>query len=400
MFKRLLYSSQVSEDAGNMTRHVPGNHEVMQRKSERDLLQYELPTQETGISSLIKGHKTDERFMYAAISNRPANEKGSRLSKLTRFVPSTNRTPIPEKKLPSIPLYKESETFPLSQIVSRTGKPYVLIKEVLIVFAPLVSSDSVYTTVRIAILDNRFIDDRQRPVKDFQANTNIVSKASLMLSYCFPRSEVDRIGLAISRDTAFLDEGVQWGVIQMQIAMEEMDFPIQLDNSELLAVNSMPQSLLDDRETNPNSLNITLHEGDRKKLRDMYMDGDIRDESEPLVGRNEAIKYSKSILSAPKGKRIEVHSKDWSFMNEARIQVDEADNSVEPSLDGSFDRPRTPTPPINYEDNRVGLQSPVSSLSSNLKSALKKSTRFSDESDTDRRVHVLDSSDMPVNPFN
>jgi hypothetical protein len=378
----------------------PGNTEIMMRGSEREVMSYKQPTQELGMTDLIKQHTPGERFMYAAISHKADDNKGALLSRLIRHTPTYNKSPLPEKKLPCIPLYEEVETFPLSSIVGKSGKAYIHVVEVLIVFAPLVAPDSDYTKVKMAIVDNRFIDKRSI-VKSFTAATNIVSKGSLQLSYCFPRSEVSEIQLVVSRDAAFLQGGSQWGVIQLQISLEDMDFPIQVDIQNVNAINDIVAGLLDDPEVSPNHIDVSASENDRIRLRDLYLSGDMRDSSEPIEGKSEVTKYAKSVLSKPKGKEIKTSAPGWEFMNGARRTGKAGDNSVEPSEDG-FDVDRVSL--IDSEIDRGDGDTSLIKISSPappypLKSAMKKS-RFADQvEDMNRVVEVDDVLNEPVNPF-
>jgi len=381
----------------------PGNSEVMMKGSEREVMKYNQPTQELGMSDLIKQHTSGDRFMYAAISHKADDNHNSMLSRLIRHTAISNRSPIPEKKLPCIPLYEEVETFPLSGIVNKTGKAYIHIVEVLVVFAPLVAPDSDYTQVKMAIMDSRFIDNRSI-VKSFSAASNIVTKGSLKLSYCFPRAEVNKISLVVSRDAAFLQAGSQWGVLQLQVSMEDMDFPIQTDVMKVHAVNDLVGGLLENPDVSPNHLDVTMSEHDRIRLQQMYLNGDLRDASEAIAGKQEVTKYSKSILSKPKGKEFNTSAKGWDFMNGSRSLGAAGDNSVDPSDDGYETAGPGSIGDSDDDDDASPNLRPVNPPSYPLRSALKKTLQFQEPgSPKERVVEVIDTDvpelAQPINPF-
>jgi len=307
------------------------------RNAERETYQFERPEQELGMADLVKQHKSGDRFLYAAVTASQVEEDSSRLRRLLQHQPKLARKAIPVGNLPSLALYEEIETFSLKDLIPMKkggAKTYINISEVLIVYGSLISTDSIFSKVKVSIVDDRLLQNKV--AKSYIANTNVISKATMGLSYCFPRDEVDAISLTLSREAAFLEEGRQWGVAQLRIQMEETEFPIQLSNAPVQAINTMPQSMLEDREVDPDLIDISVMNNDRNNLQQMYLEGDLADESEPIVNKFEAAKYAKSSMAGPKGKKIEEPvGEGWGFMKDKRITgVNARDNSVDPSEDG------------------------------------------------------------------
>lgn len=341
------------------------------KNAERELYKYNTPTQELGMTDLIKQHKPGERFLYAALTTNQEEEDSSRLRRMLNFQPKLNRQSESLDDLPHLELYQETETFSLSDAISgvkkkesgnsqnskyKKPKKYILVKEVVYLFGALVSTEAEFSKLQISLLDNRMLNDKV--AKKVIANTNIMSQGMFHMDYCFPEDALDQMSLSISRESQFLEEGSQWGVIQVRIQYQRLDFPVQTSNAKILAVNRLPQSILEDQETNPNVIDISTLENNRKELQDMYMHGDITNEGMPITEKSEKARYAKSTISGPRGAKSEYSgvpvSPEWGFMKDARSTVRAGDNSIEPSEEGSI---RPPTPPVVTQPKSI-LKSP------------------------------------------
>lgn len=353
------------------------------KNANRELYEFEQPTQELGMTDLIKNHKTGDRFLYAAVTASQDEEEPSRLRRLIQHRPKLNRSEIPIGDLPTIALYKETEEFKLSTVLSakqskgkNPDKTYINISEVLIVYGSVISSDSAFSKVRVCIVDDRLVGNKI--AKAYVANTNVISKATMSLSYSFPRDEIDKISLTLSREASFLEEGVQWGAVNVRIQVTETTFPIQLSNTAVRAINTIPQSMLEERDVDPDLIDISMMESNRKMLRDKYLDGDLADETDPIKNKTEVTKYAKSSIQGPRGKKMDKHMpEEWNFINGTRTGIDEGLNSVDPSEDGDDDFVgRPPTPP--------------------LKSALKRTKGEIDENERITEVEEEDEVKAPI----
>jgi hypothetical protein len=381
LFKKMLGKSAGTQKqhGGNGLKKAASDvrHEkTVMKDAAREIYSHEKPEQELGMTDLIKQHKTGERFLYAAVTANQGEEESSRLRRLIQHNPKLSRKSIPVQKLPALPLYDEVETFQLADLLplppkgKKLGKTYINISEVLVIYGSLISSDSIFSKVKVSIVDNRLLQNKI--AKSYVANTNVISKATMSLSYCFPRDEVDAITLTLSREAAFLEEGRQWGVAQVQITLEETDFPIQTHNMTVRAMNDLPQSMLEERDVNPDFIDISMSNNNVKDMRQMYMDGDLADETTPIVNRTEVVKYAKSSLSGPKGRKSDKPvASGWEFMNDKRqTGIEAGANSVEPSEEGSMIQ-QVPSPPRSPVLKKSSLTSPPGSPTL-LKSAMKK----------------------------
>jgi hypothetical protein len=354
--------------------------------AERELYRYDQPKQDLGMSDLIKNHENGTRFMYAAITGRESEEMDSKLRRLISFQPTLKKKSIPIDNLPVIRLYKETEVFPLDQILppnkaKKFPGDYIRVSDAVTLYGAVVSPDCNFTKVSVGITDNRLMTDKL--VKSFTATTNLMSKGNLALPYSVPLEDADQLVLTVSRERSFLEEGRQWGAIQIQLTIEFMQFPMQYENQEVAAVNMVPPTALTKPLNNPNNIDISILNQDRDKLAELYLEGDIADETEPIENKTQVVKYAKSTISGQtKGKKIEPVHSDWSFMKDKRIGMVDADqNSIEPSIDDlpQFDHeslrsesvdevPRPATPP-KPKDKKVsfGSDDTIINSSSNIR---------------------------------
>jgi hypothetical protein len=336
--------------------------------ADRELYRYDQPKQDLGMSDLIKNHEDGTRFMYAAVTGRKSETTESKLRRLIDFKPTLRKKSIPIDNLPTIKLYRETETFPLDQIMPKSDKKsrelgtYMRISDAVTLYGALVSPDCNFTKVQVGITDNRLMSDRM--VKAFTATTNVSAKGNLALPYCVPVEDADQLILTISRERSFIEEGRQWGAIQVQLVLEFMDFPMQFDNQPVLAVNALPSTALETPVNNPNTIDISIMNQDRKHLAELFLSGELADENEPIVNKSQAVKYAKSsIAGATKGKVQQAVTSDWSFMSQKRTGMIDADqNSIEPEEDDLSDRASSPPASINLENLGMRPATPPKSV--------------------------------------
>lgn len=370
----------------------------------RELYKYDAPTQSLGMSDLIKQHNSGERFLYGAVSGRSEETSDSRLRRLINFTPPLHRKIIPYDNLPNISLFKETENFPLSPLIKKTkddSRPYIRIADAVVIYGALISTDSEFTKIHISIMDNRMLNNKT--AKSMTATSNIEARANLQLSYCFPKAEAEYISLSISRENRFMEEGLQWGVIRIELVMEELAFPVQVDNEPVVAANIYPKTLMEDRTVDPDKIDISITNSDRKKLADIYMEGDIADTTEPVVNRSEAIRYAKSSLAGPKGKKKDVSTQgEWSFMNNKRIGLTDADNnSVSIDEEGSLKSSSSLGDKMRMLDDIPAdvdkVTVPRSILKSKPNNDLVKKTHFADENlDNEEVSGEVNSKDVYI----
>lgn len=354
---------------------IPKRDGVVERQvmegAERELYQFDQPTQELGMSDLLKRHEDGTRFMYAAITGREPEDIASKMRRLSSFQPILKKKAIPIDNLPTIRLFKETESFPLDQVLpkgkSKNFGDYVRISDAITMYGAIVSPDCHFTKVQVGITDNRLLNNNL--VKSFNATSNIAARGNLALPYCVPIEDTDQLILTVSRERSFIAEGRQWGALQIQLVVEFMAFPMQFENQTVVAQNMLPPSALETPVTDPNHVDISILNNNRNGLHQLFLSGDLVDETEPIADKMESVQYAKSSMRVgqKKGKEIEVAAPDWSFMKGSRKNIKAEVNSVDPSEDGSDNnappsiqsitdwepetKPRPPTPPTKTGRN-------------------------------------------------
>jgi len=314
--------------------------------AERELYQFEQPTQELGMTDLVKRHEDGTRFMYAAITGREPEDIASKMRRLSSFQPILRKKAIPIDNLPTVKLFKETETFPLDQVVpkgkAKSHGDYIRISDALVMYGAIVSPDCHFTKVKVGISDSRLLSNNL--VKSFNATSNIASRGNLALPYCVPIEDIDQLVLTVSRERSFIVEGKQWGALQIQIMLEFMAFPMQFENQTVVAQNMLPPSALETPSVDPNHVDVSILNNDRDGLYQLFLSGDLVDETEPISNKTEAIKYAKSSMRVgqKKGEEIQVATDDWDFMKGARKNIMAGLNSVDPSQEGG-DSERAPS---------------------------------------------------------
>lgn len=355
-----LFKNDVPKPAHSKGKHKSSNsvtsegNGVIERQAEigaeRELYAYDKPTQTLGIGDLIKSHEPGTRFLYAALTGKESEDIDSRLRKLVNYKPRLNKKAISIDKLPTIELFRETEVYPLTNLLNyKNVGSYVRISDAICLYGAIVSPDCNFTKIRIGIIDNRLLDNKS--VKSFIATTNLPAVGNLKLPYCVPKRDCDKLSLTVSRERAFIEEGLQWGALQLQIMIESYDFPVQFENTEVTAVNKLPKTLLEDRATDPDHIDISITNNDRMNLTELFLSGDIADENEPIENKTEAVKYAKSSLNQPIGRKYTAPSKDWEFMSQKRIGMVNADQQSADPDDTSQHSVRLPTPPMSHIHN-------------------------------------------------
>jgi hypothetical protein len=306
------------------------------KNSERKLYSYDKPQQELGMTELLKQHEPGSRFMYAAVTGREDEDYESRLSKLRGWKPNFKRNTQAIDNIPNLKLYREVEVFPIKPLVDtlnlKRGRnelgDFFRVVEAMVIYGAIVSPDCNFTQVKVAIVDNRLMDATE--AKSFTADTNKEARGDLRMPYCIPVENADLLSLVISRDNQFLVDGMMWGVIKIRLSLEFCDFPKQYDNQDVMALNMITASALGERITNPDAINVSITNNDRKALTDLYQSEDLVDTDVPEKNKTSLRTAKSSIRDAPKGDKKHF-GEGWGDMAIPRKKVEEA--SIEPEDD-------------------------------------------------------------------
>lgn len=333
--------SQKSQINGGGEENTALAGKEMMANADREIYQFEAPTQELGLSDLIAKHKAGDRFQYLALTGGDTETYEARMRRMMTFRPRANKKMIPLNDLPHMRLVQDGEEFSLQTILPKKVDEYIRLHEVSGYFAPTVSVMSKFSKVKIALMDSRY--DPPAEIQSVTLNSNMDAKIELSMDYCIPKTAAPKINLMVSREQRTMATGEQWGALQAQIRLEESSFPYMSDMKRVVGILGPTASALEHHEVNPNILDITMTESNRRLLREFYQQGDVVDEGEPIIVKKKAIKYAKSSIKAlPKGELAEssgLQREGWDHVQNIRkpqIAAEEASVDVD-SDEGSFE---------------------------------------------------------------
>jgi len=302
--------------------------------ADRQLHSYDKPSQELGITELLKQHQPGSTFLYAAVTGKSEEDYDSRLRRLRAWKPYLNVKVESFDNLPNLKLYKESEVFPIKPLIETLLKKnkgigeYFRIVEAMVIYGAIVSPDCNFSKVFVSIQDGRLLTDNI--AKCFIADTNKEARGDLKMPYCIPTENADLISLVVSRDNQFLQDGLQWGTIKIKLSLEFSDFPKQYDNEDVMATNMIVGTSLGDRLTNPDVIDISVNNQDRKELTKLFQSGDLADLDSAEKNKKVMRTAKSSVRQLPKGD-VKDFGGEWKGMTIPRQDADVA--SYEPSED-------------------------------------------------------------------
>lgn len=351
MFRKLFSRKQSSNSFGTGSRGKAkdqenqgqnrGVNDMVARTAlgdaERELFQFDMPEGERGFSDVLDTYVPETRFQYVALTGKDNETAEARVRRLITLKPKTSKTIIPMSQIPKLRLIEESEQFSLEMAIPKKGKPYIRLASVTVVYVPLMSSLSGFTKVKASLIDTRLIHNQE--VQSVKFSTNLTNKHEMTLDYCIPRESASKLVINFSREQAIMETGEQWGACQLMLQIEESDFPYQMNFKEVAAMNAIPSAVLENYNVNPNHLDVAITNNHKKVLRDIYENGDLADEMEPIVDKTAPVKYTKSTLPSAKnrGVKTETHGlkrEGWEMMEGARVKTIDVDlASIEPGED-------------------------------------------------------------------
>jgi len=331
-----------------MTIQPQKRDEIAARKTlgdaDRELYKYELPKNEMGMSDLLANHTPGTRFQYVALTGKNEESFEARVRRLVTLQPRFSKNAIRVEKAPNLRLIEDTEQFSLDMAIPKKGKDYIRLASVQVIFIPLSSSMGIFTKAKASLLDTRMLSDQA--IQSVKFASNLPEKKELSMDYCVTRESAEKIILNISREQATMMQGEQWGACQLVFQLEETDFPYISDFKEVAGTIAMPPAVLDDYQVNPNHIDVTVMENNRPGLRDLFLSGDLADETDPIENKSSVVKYSKSrmdVRQATKGVLKDTGSSSkpgWEFMEGKRVPLIKNDlNSEDP--EGSDEDPDT-----------------------------------------------------------
>lgn len=274
------------------------NAGTVMNDAERELYRYDLPKQERGFTDLLKSHKPGERFPYVAITGNDPESYDARVRRLVQLQPRINSRTIDLPEYVVVDLCKEIELYPLSQVLMYAGRKstinyrFLMLRKATVIFAPMTSMTDVFTNVKVTIVDSRFRTPVERGTLLLGSNNQY--RGELNMDHCIPKTSADKVHLSISAEAPILNTGEQWGACQVFMEVEESDFPQVAPFKEVAGVSALPPTALETFDYDPTYKDLVIRNNHRKQLQDMYLAGDIADETEPMQEKKTSKVQAKS----------------------------------------------------------------------------------------------------------
>lgn len=384
-----IHSRKVSDAEGKTAADIVLN------EADRQLYRHAMPEAERDFGDLIHEHKSGSMFPYAAIVSKPTEGYDARMRRLVNMQPhmQTRRVDLPD--VINVKLFKEVEEFPLTQMfkVSKKGMAadgfdYLSIKRVTFIFAPLSSFVDSHSDVKVSLVDMRKRTDQTARTISLQDNKQY--RGEFSLDYCFPKDSIDKISMSFAQEVPTFMVGEQWGACQMFVEIDESTFPSSNVFQETIGMVGLTESMLTTYTHNPAVLNIPVRDSHLSSMREMYLRGDIADETEPMSNKVARASYASSSgvgLKQQKNaqRKIEVGSDgemDWTAVQEQpKANVPREQNSVNDFIDDEEGVTEKST--VDIEKLKKDYARVQENTRKGLKSAMKK---------------PMNSAEVPVEP--
>jgi len=289
---------------------------------DKELQKFALPNQVFGFSDLTTQHMKGNQFQYVAITHPVKESEMQQVNELHSFNPDNGKEAVELKAIPKHELIQQTEVLKVKDLSTALGKikkRYLLIHKVIVAYAPLMSYYGKFSDLVIGLHDDRMIDETL--VNSICMNTNISNCCLLGFDYCIPATSLDKISLSFTTPQ-FLIGGEPWGVVQVQLSVFQLDFPIQTSVRPVRGILRMPESAMHDLKTNPRKLTMTVSGADVERLKTFHRDGDLIDISRAKEKTLRDTAYAKT--QGYVGNAITEDSDDSSYLDTKPMQQSEA----------------------------------------------------------------------------
>jgi len=263
---------------------------VVKRNMDENQYMFSYPELVDGMSDHIKAHRRGKQFSYATLVEGEPESSENLLSRLRTFRPTGGKTTTTADKMPHINLTGPYHCLKLSRATDflstkkssfKYSKEFILVSEILITYVPLMSFGDKFSAFKVAIIDNRKVEDTI--VRSYTGNTNISCNASMSLDYCTSLNDLEDMELAFVCPQPTLKAGKVWAVINVHLVLQQFDFPVQTYVKPTFSIFQIPHSGLNDNDTDPRHFNGMIQEADLEAMKQIKSDGDISDISKPSV---------------------------------------------------------------------------------------------------------------------
>jgi hypothetical protein len=174
-------------------------------------------------------------------------------------------------------------------------KPYVQLRKVTGEFVPLLSGTADYTDLVMSLQDGRLLDN-QVIVQSNKLPTNSSGIFELSCDYCIPTKDIRQLSIKYELARPIMKEDFQWGSVSFSISISESDTPYLTPKVEAMAVVRAPYTAMEEVVSDPDHKDVTYTSSQIKQFRQLYGQGDIADNDEPMKEKLKKSSYSKSSM--------------------------------------------------------------------------------------------------------
>jgi hypothetical protein len=168
-------------------------------------------------------------------------------------------------------------------------------------------------------------------------------KGGMSVDHSFPKTSADKLSFSFAQEVPTLNNGEQWGSVQIFLDIEESDYPQLTAFQETIGLAAGPETGLREYEHDPTTLDLAIRNNHLPKLRELYIKGEIADETEPKKDKQATVSYAKSSVNLKRAKTEkpalmnEDGTPDWSRVTEDKRAKTQADDLNSVSLPESSD---------------------------------------------------------------
>lgn len=315
---------------------------AVKRDMDESQYMFSYPELVDGMSDHVKSHRRGKEFQYATLVEGIPETTENLLSRLRSFKPPGGMTTTTADKMPKINLTGSFHSLKLSQATDylstkkmpfKFSKEFILLSEILLTFVPLISFGDKFSAFKVAIVDNRKVDDVV--VRSYTGNTNISCNASMSLDYCVSMDDLNDLELVFVCPQPTLKQGKVWAVVNVHLILKQFDFPVQSYVKPTFSIFQIPHSGLEDVDTDPRHFNGLIQEADLDAMKQIKSDGDMTDVSKPHVktmakSALAGTAYAGGQQAKPKIGRITEIASDKGSQDSGYLPCEDGDEEEEP----------------------------------------------------------------------
>jgi hypothetical protein len=301
------------------------------------------------LAEYIVDHQKFTTFDYAKITQGEDMSKEQVESYVSELVRSSNSEEI-DSPISRIEMVGSSKTISLSEIITDGKKKYKYMKVSLIAlkFVPLTTFHGRFQDCSFSMIDNRLQSGKE--VRRVSFNSNVQSRVWMGMDYYISTKDIEKIKFVLSIGGLMVSEDSAWAAVKVCAKFKFTNDPEQSRLIPTMVISDLPSDALEAPGRNKNIVDGRIQDNDLKALRQMKIDGDVIDVSQPTKSTPIAVTYAGTRFVAGEGSNAGMED-DGSF----------------PAMSARSVSPE----PKKGKGKRVAWKSPVPSVAPSVSESLK-----------------------------